>query len=123
MDFQWSYSVPGVNDTVSAGLLDAGAGVTIQYTNRDTVSDLYGTATNVGASVGDLVYGGVDLVSFSNPNEIDAEIDGFQFTIGIGAGVDVHLNVTDTKPVHIGVLSTSSGVVGALRLNQVILKQ
>ena len=67
--------------------------------------------------------GGIDEISFSNPNEIDAEIDGVQFTVGIGLGVDVHVNVTDTKPVFAGGKSTSNGVVGALRPNHVILKQ
>lgn len=99
VDWQWSYAVPGVNDTASVGILDAGAGVTFQYTNRDTVYDLYGPTTYAGASVGAGWYVGADLISFSSPSASDANVDGFQFTFGYGAGIDTHIVVTNTQPI------------------------
>ena len=31
--------------------------------------------------------------------DINAEIDGFQITGGVGVGLDVHINQTNTKPI------------------------
>ena len=120
VDWQWSYAVPGVNETASLGLLDAGVGLAVQCTNRDTVYDLYGPATYLGASGGPGWYVGADLISFSKPNEMDAGVDGFQFVAGVGVGLDAHIVVTNTKPVRSRANSTSSGFA-ALRLNQVAL--
>ena len=99
IDWQWSYSVPGVNDTASVGVLDAGGGVSFQYTNRDTVYDLYGPATYAGVSGGAGWYVGADFISFSKPSDINARLDGFQFSLGYGVGVDAHIVVTDTRPI------------------------
>ena len=120
IDWQWSYAVPGVNKTASLGLLDAGVGLTVQCTNRDTVYDLYGPATYLGVSGGPSWYVGADLISFSKPNEMDACIDGFQFVAGVGVGLDAHIVVTDTNPVRSRANSTLSGLA-ALRPNQVVL--
>ena len=98
-DVQWSYAVPGVDDTSTVGVLDAGVGVSLQYTDRDTVQDLYGPATYMGASGGPLWYVGADLISFSDASDSNGEINGFQLTGGIGVGVDVHVAETYTKSV------------------------
>ena len=122
VDWQWSYAVPTVNETASIGFLDAGVGLTVQYTNRETVYDLYGSATSIGASVGSSMYAGADLISFSKPNEMDADIDGVQLTFGIGAGVDTHMVVTDTRPVRPRIKSASRGVgISRINLNRNVL--
>ena len=92
VDWQWSYSVPGLDDTVNVGLVDVGASVAYQYTNADTVYDLYGFATYLGASGGPFWYVGGDYITSGN-------IDGFQLVGGIGLGFDMHLTETYTKPV------------------------
>ena len=51
VDWQWSYSVPGVDDTVTVGVCDAAGGVSFQYTEADTVYDLYGATSYVGGSI------------------------------------------------------------------------
>lgn len=99
-DPQWSYSVPGIDDTMSFGFLDIGAGATIQYSNRDTVYDLYGASSTIGASGGAGWYVGGDLISFSSMNDSNAKVDGFQLTAGYGAGLDIHLANSKTK--HVG---------------------
>lgn len=91
--------VPGVDGTASIGALDVGLGGTLQVTDRDTVYDLYGPATTIGASGGPLWYVGADVVSFSDVTASNAEINGFQLTGGIGYGVDVHVVESYTRPV------------------------
>ena len=100
VDWQWSYAVPGVNNTTSIGVLDVGAGLAVQYTNKDSVYDLYGPATYIGASGGPCWYVGADLISFSKPSEMNANADGFQLVAGVGGGFDTHVVVADTRPVH-----------------------
>ena len=99
VDFQWSYAVPGVNGTASFGVLDAGIGIMFQYTDAATVHDLYGRSSFYGASAGAGWYVGGDVISFSMPNELDGDINGFQIGAGYGIGVDAHVGITDTKPV------------------------
>ena len=98
-EWQWSYSVPGVDDTVTVGCLDAGVGLSFQCTNRDTIYDLYGSASYAGASGGPWWYIGGDVISFSDASE-DGNIDGFQLTGGIGLGLDVHVVESNTKPIN-----------------------
>ena len=98
-DFQWSYVAPGVDETASVGILDVGAGVTLQYTDRETVYDLYGPATFIGGSGGPLLYAGGDLISFSDASDITNEVNGFQLTGGVGVGIDLHVTESNTKPV------------------------
>ena len=100
IDWQWSYAVAGVNNTNTIGAVDAGVGLAFQYTNRDTVYDLYGPATYVGASGGPSWYVGGDVITFADASDPEASIDGFQITGGIGIGVDVHVVESDTKPVR-----------------------
>ncbi|MBE6686970.1 MAG: RHS repeat-associated core domain-containing protein, partial [Ruminococcaceae bacterium] len=92
-DIQWSYSVPFTESTM-IGVLDAGVGAAVQFTNADTVYDLYGPSTIVGASGGPSWYVGGDVISF------DGEaIDGCQITAGVGAGLDVHYGGSTTSSV------------------------
>ena len=97
-DIQYSYSIPGVDDTMSVGFLDAGAGISVQITDAEHVDDLLGASTSMGASVGSAVSLGVDLISFDDVvSDSSSDIDGFQVTAGLGAGVDIHVNKTKTK--------------------------
>lgn len=102
IDFQESHSVLSVDDTVAAGFLSAGAGAALQYTNCDTVYDLYGPAMYIGASgnVAPIVSVGGDFISFSSMHDPKAQIDGVQITGGVGIGVDIHIVEAMTK--HIG---------------------
>ena len=98
-EFQWSYVVPGVGDTSMVGLVDAGVGVTFQVTDRETIYDLYGAATSVGASAGPGWYVGGDIISFSDASNTDSSINGVQLTAGVGIGLDVHVAESYTKAV------------------------
>ena len=98
-DWQYSYAIPGVDDTVMVGGIGAGAGIAVQYTKADTVYDLYGPATYVGASAGPGWYVGGDIVSFSDANDPEMTTDGFQFIAGVGVGVDVHVTESYTRSV------------------------
>lgn len=90
MDFQATGSTKGF------GIVDAGAGITIQATNKDTVYDLYGTGIVLGASGGPSWYVGCDVISSSGFMDEDAKIEGIQITAGVGVGIDVHICVTNT---------------------------
>ena len=98
-DVQWSYAVSGVDGTNTVGAIDIGAGIALQYTDRDTVYDLYGPATYVGASVGPGWYVGADAISFSDASDLNAQTNGFQITGGYGFGVDAHVIESNTKSV------------------------
>ena len=100
-DIQWSYAVPGVDDTFSTGIADIGGGVALQYTNRDTVYDLYGLASYIGASGGPLWYVGGDVISFLDANNAYSEIDGFQIVGGVGFGFDTHITQANTKKIDL----------------------
>lgn len=109
LDFQWSYSVPGVDDTAMIGLLDAGAAVTFQYSDRDTVYDLYGPATTIGGSVGSGWYVGADILSFSDASDPNNEVNGFQISVGRSlGGYDLHVTESYTRPVGKGYSQTNS---------------
>lgn len=96
-DVQYSYAVPWVDDTMSAGVLDAGAGITVQWVNVETVNDLCGLSSYVGASVGSFYSVGADLISSAPINQMDGKIEGVQIVAGIGIGVDAHINRVNTK--------------------------
>ena len=96
-DWQYSYAIPSVDDTDMVGVMSAGIGAAVQYTNADTVYDLYGHATYIGASGGLEWYVGGDIVSFSDASDLEGAVDGFQFTAGYGAGVDVHIIESYTR--------------------------
>lgn len=108
-EFQWSYVVPGVDDTAMAGLIDAGVGATFQITDRDTIYDLYGPATSIGGSVGPGWYVGGDIISFSDASDTNNEINGIQVTGGVGIGLDFHVAESYTRPVFTQKASTNSG--------------
>ena len=92
--FQFSHAQPTENNG-SYGILDAGAGIFFgEYWSADTIYDLEGGGTQVGASAGASWYAGGDAIWLEDG---DSEYDGFQFNIGYGAGVDVHANFTQTE--------------------------
>ena len=114
-DWQYSYAIPGVDDTVMVGGIGAGAGIAVQYTKADTVYDLYGPATYVGASAGPGWYVGGDIVSFSDANDPEMTTDGFQFVAGVGVGVDVHVTESYTRSVVQTNRSAQSSFSGSSR--------
>ena len=87
-DTQYSYSLIGVNDTATVGLIEVHANGGIQITKADTVYDLYGISSSVGG--GGSNYGG-ELQSFEPLREADT-VDGVQFTAGVdpNVGFDIH---------------------------------
>lgn len=108
IDFQWSYACPGVDNTVCVGVADAGIGGAIQVVNVDTVNDLYGVGSYMGASGGAGWYIGGDVISLSEVNNPNSEIEGLQLTGGYGIGVDIHIMQTNTKPIGSAKINTSS---------------
>lgn len=69
---------PGIDDTSSAGLLDAGIAVQYQWTAAESVYDLEGNASYVGASVGPGWYLGYDTVSFDDMSDMNGSVNGGQ---------------------------------------------
>ena len=76
-DWQYSYAIPGVDGTSMVGAVGVGLGVGLQYTKAETVYDLYGPATYIGASAGPGWYVGGDIVSFSDASDPQMTTDGF----------------------------------------------
>lgn len=81
---QWSYAVPGVNDTASVGFLDAGIGG-CAFTNAEDVDGLLGPSSAIGASGGYLGYVTLDLISFEDISDMNGDVDGFQIGGGTGS--------------------------------------
>ena len=105
---QGSYSAPNYlnNDqTYSVGLFDAGAGVSLQLTDDDTIYDLEGPGTYVGFTAGDGFYGGVDMVysgvEVMDEKNADTLPNGIQVTIGYGVGIDTHFRQTQTHTLWV----------------------
>ena len=98
-EFQWSYCVPGVNDTAAMGVCAIGAGITYQWTNYDTVSDLYGLGSTLGGSAGPSIYGSIESVLEGSISERENVSHGIQIGIGYGAGAEVHVANTQTSKV------------------------
>ena len=100
-DTQQSYCLLGKNDSFSIGGIDAGIGISIQITRAETVYDLYGLGTNVGFAVGESGYFGIDAVAldsiYNSMNSENEDFDGVQFTVGVGIGVDTHVNQSYTE--------------------------
>jgi len=99
---QCSYSSPTFIDdgTFNVGIADVGGGVSVQYTNDDTVYDLEGSSICLGATYGAGPYVGGDVVWSGKTMDDLAQLyeppNGFQITGGYGGGVDVHLRQTKT---------------------------
>ena len=94
-DVQWSHSVSGTDKTNAVGGIGAGAGLSFQYTNNDTVYDLYGSSTYAGASGGPSWYVGADAISTTG----NGDTNGVQVNVGVGVGVDVHIGTSYTESV------------------------
>ena len=107
-DLQYSYAIPGVDDTVMVGGIGIGGGIAVQYTKADTVYDLYGPATYVGASAGPGWYVGGDVVSFSDASDPEMTTDGFQLYAGYGGVLDAHIIESYTRSWSNTTISTQS---------------
>ena len=102
-EWQGTYAGPGSEGTFSEGLLDVGAALFIQITDRESVQDLHGLSTSSGFSVGDLVYLSVDFMAFDNDDDDDDSLrhfGGVQLSLGIGYGVDLHTVVSNTEEIE-----------------------
>lgn len=97
IEWQYSYSVPFVNNTMSFGLLGAGLGLTYQFTELETIYDLYGPSITTGVTAGPSWYVGMDVITFGDITEMGEKTKGFQFDAGLGVGVDIHLTKTNTS--------------------------
>ena len=95
--YQWSYAVPGVDDTMSIGILDIGAAYGVSFTDAGDVSELLGKSSTIGGSGGYLGYATIDLISFDEMEDMHSDTNGFQIGVGVGAGVDVHMMESNTK--------------------------
>ena len=104
-DIQWSYSLPW--DTPSVGVAAVGAGLNLQCTNADTVHDLYGVGSAVGASGGAPYYIGADVLSLSKVGDSEATLNGVQVSAGVGVGLDIHVNQTNSQSLLFDSESTS----------------
>ena len=101
ISFQYSYAVPGMDNTMSFGFLDAGIAPQIQVTNAETVNDLLGITSYVGASVSPKINIGLDLLQFEPMNSTRDTFDGIQLTgLGWGLGLDVHLIQSVTRNLY-----------------------
>ena len=49
-------------ETMGYGFMDAGIGITFQWTEADTIYDLYGPSLVIGGSGGNNIYAGLDMV-------------------------------------------------------------
>ncbi len=108
IDFSWdeegniaiqrTISRPVIEDTKCVGAFSIGMALSYQHTNAETVLDLEGVSSNIGFSTTTLPSVGLSLISFDTLNSTHSDIDGVQFSLGIGAGFDVHLiqSITDT---------------------------
>lgn len=112
-DWQYSYAVPSIDNTVMVGGVGAGAGIAVQYTNAATVYDLYGPATYIGATAGPSWYVGGDIVSFSDASDPQMTIDGFQLVTGYGKGFDVHVTESYTQSMEKPKATAQSGFSGS----------
>lgn len=99
---QYSYVCPGVDDTSSAGLLNAGVALQYQRTDAESVYDLEGNATYIGASAGPSWYFGYDALSFDDASSMNSSANGGQFQFGYGIGMDIH--VTESYTVTLSTL-------------------
>ena len=97
---QWSYAVPGVDDTMSVGVFDIGGALGLSITDAKDVNGLLGKSSSLGVSGGYLGYGAIDLISFEEMEDMNGDIDGFQIAGGIGAGIDIHMMETNTKEIY-----------------------
>ena len=96
---QWSYAVPGVDNTLSLGICDIGASAGLLFTDASDIYGLLGKSSSIGASGGYLGYGAVDAISFEEMEDMNGDIDGFQMGAGVGAGIDVHMMESYTREI------------------------
>ena len=99
--FQYSYAIPGVDNTMSFGFIDAGIAPQLQITNAETVNDLLGIASYIGASASPKTNIGLDLLQLEPMNSTRNTFDGIQLTgLGWGLGLDVHLIQSITRNLY-----------------------
>jgi RHS repeat-associated protein len=90
---QYTYSVPNDENTRNTVVgAVASVGVSMQYTNLESVLDLEGAAKSVGVNT---PVGSYDVITNSRTNEPF----GWDFGIGPGFGGDFHVNETYTSTI------------------------
>lgn len=91
---QYSYSEPSDTSASTLGLFCGGISVFGQVTNKESASELEGSSTYLGGSLGET---GFDLVCDKPVADQNGQIVGAQITYGIiSGGVDVHVSQTIT---------------------------
>ena len=88
------------NNNAYIGFADAGVGVSVSFIwDAETVMDLEENQTlNIGASLGSGPSVGLDLISLDEYDVIHSENEsGLSFSLGVGAGIDIHSYTTTTK--------------------------
>ncbi len=89
---QYSEAIPFHDNEMAVGIADAGIALQFQGTCLDSVEDLEGVSSTVGASGGYLGYFGIDGMSTSPMNDLnDKDFEGIQIGVGLGIGMDIHL--------------------------------
>ena len=116
--FQKVKSGLSIDGTMNNGMIGLNIGGQIQFTNAQTVYDLNGKSTNTGASGGGGPYWGLDLISFSPPNDPNGKIDGISVATGAGIGLDMgHIATSNTETKLVVSLSDLKGSVSSFNKN------
>lgn len=95
IDIQFTYAIPGINDTSAFGGLAVGVGGAVQVTTANTVYDLCGLSSCHGVGAGPSWYVGADILSFSDASDLDS-FEGVQISAGVRLGIDAHATNSDT---------------------------
>ena len=97
---QWSYAIPGVDDTLSLGVLDIGATISVAFTDANDIYELLGKSSAMGVSTGFFKYLSFDLLSFDEMEDTNGDIDGLQIGVGYGGGFDIHMMESYTREIY-----------------------
>ena len=101
IDFQKTYA-NGKDGTKLVGGIGIGVGPSIQFTNNETVYDLYGYSTTSGVNVnlGSPFYIGGDIVTDTYPLE-NGSINGFQINSGLSFGLPISPHIVRTRTISL----------------------
>ena len=83
------------------GFIDAGIGITVQWTELDTIYDLEGASMAIGGGGNaGWVYAGADMLYVGDDTDKKKSPDGMQFNMGVGVGMDIHIIKSNTLSLH-----------------------
>ena len=85
---------------VVLGIASIGANCFASITKNDTVSQLEGVSVSAGASAGEIVSAGGELLLENKDGNLFGGISGGSFSVGISAGVDVHITASETQTLY-----------------------